>query len=449
MEKKFKITLCILVIILICVISFAGMYTKKAASYESILPEYILDSEFTGKRISYFKVSDDTEQKIYDADGNEVDEIPEDANAEDYRTETVKVNLDESLTEENFNKSKEIFEGRLKYAGVPEYTVRLDRETGEMVVELPDDLSTDTYLQYLLLNGDFSMIDSEDKTVLLDKSDVKNASVAYANNNEGEVIVYLDIKFNKEGTKKLEEVSRNYLKQETEEDTQKAVSIVIEGSTIRTTYFGEVITNGELTLAIGSGTDATTLYEYANQAEIFAMLINNEEMPLTYTITTSEYVSSELNNNALYIIISALTVITLIVIIYLIIKYKIDGLLASLSLISGIAILLLLLRYTNVAISLGSFSAIAILIATQTYFIISILNSIKKDSSYDNVTYMTTWGYLKRIEVILVFLIISVVFTFMSELKIYSVGMTMFYGVISLIIPNLVFMRTMLINKHK
>ena len=265
----------------------------------------------------------------------------------------------------------------------------------------------------------------------------------------GEITVYLDIKFNKEGTKKLEEVSTTYLKVQDENEEQKKVSMKLEGQTMATTYFGEIMKNGELTLETGSGTDNTTVLEYATQTGIYAMLLNHAEMPLTYTVSASEYISSEIGNNALYIIIGVLTAITLIIVIYLIIKYKTDGLLASLSLISGIAILLLLLRYTKTTISLGSFAGMLVILASETYFIISILNSIKKDSSIDNVLYMTTLSYLKRIDVILVLLIVSVVFTFMSEVKIFSIGMTMFYGIVSLIVANLVFMRTMLKAKHE
>lgn len=449
MEKKFKITFCILVIALISVIAFAGVYTKGTVSYEGKLPEYLLDSELTGKRVSYFKVSDATEEKIYDKDGNEVDSIPEGADEADYKKETVNVNSDEALTEENFKKAKTIFEGRLKDIGVQDYRVRLNKESGEIVVELADNENTETDLQYLLFKGDFSMTDSEDGTVLIDRNDVDKTSVVYGNTNTGEVTVYLDIKFNKDGAKKLEEVSQKYLKVENEDDEQKTVTLTVEGSKIMTTYFGETMSNGELTISMGSGKDNETVYNYARQAGILSMIINNGEMPLTYTITTSEFVASDLSGNTLYAIIAVLSIIVLAVVAYMIVKFKADGVFAGLSFISAIAILLLLIRYTKTTISLGAFAGIAVLIAIETYFILTILNSIKKDSSVDNVIAATTKTYLKRLDVIIALLIIAVVFTFMKEVKIYSIGMTLFYGIISLAIANFAFLRTMLIEKHK
>lgn len=415
MEKKFKITLCILVIALISVIGFAGVYTKDTASYKEVLPKYNLSSEFTGKRISYFEISDETE----------------------------------NITEENIQTVKRIFENRLKGSSVDEYLIRIDKEKGNVVVELADNENTDTFLQYLLFKGDFTVSDTENKTELLNRSNVLNSTVEYENSKTGEVTVYLSIRFNEEGAKKLQEISQNYLKTQSEDEEQKTVDISVESTTISSMSFENVIEDGVLKIEVGSGKDNQTVYSYANQAGFIAYIINNGEVPFTYTITTSEFIASELSENALYIIIAVLCILVLVIIIYMILKFKTDGLLAGLSFISAIAILLLLIRYTKTAISLGGFTGIAVLILVETYFILTILNSIKKDSSVDNVIVATTKTYLKKLDVIIALLIIAVVFTFMKEVKIYSIGMTLFYGIISLAATNFAFLRTMLIERHK
>lgn len=283
-------------------------------------------------------------------------------------------------------------------------------------------------------------------------------------------MVYLYIKFNSEGTEKLAEVSKTYLQiddseeedttsdteeteteesEETEEETQKKVTMTIEGTEFLTTYFAEEITTGELTISIGSGTDEQTLLSYATEGGVYAMLLNNDEMPLTYTITSSETMQSSINTGTMYVIIGILVAISVLLIIYLIIKFKIDGLLCGISYILAIAILLILIRYTSTVISLGGISAMAVLIAFDAYFMIRILKEIQKDPSYENVSKVTYSEYLKKIDLIIVFLIVSVVFTFMSTVQVYSIGMILFYGIVSLIISNLVFMRTLLIAKHK
>lgn len=78
-----------------------------------------------------------------------------------------------------------------------------------------------------------------------------------------------------------------------------------------------------------------------------------------------------------------------------------------------------------------------------------MLEKIKNDSSYENVQKSTLGVYFDNIEVILCSVILAIVFTFMSNVSVYSFGMTLFYGIISMAIANLVFLRTILVRKYK
>ncbi|MCI9366597.1 MAG: hypothetical protein HFJ54_09010 [Clostridia bacterium] len=459
MEKKLKIVLCALIILLIAIIAFIGVYSKDGTTYKNMLPDYLLSSEFTGKRLTYFKINDKTEEKIYDKDGKEVDSIPEGANEADYKKENVKINADDKLNVENYKKVKEIFTGRLETLGVTDFTIRLDEETGEIVAELLDDMNTDELLQYLQCQGDFSMSDSKDGTVLISKENVKKASVVYGRTETGGIEVYLKIDFTKEGAKKLAEVSRNYLKTEEEHDeneenkqddeNQKQVTMTIEGAKILTTNFGEEINSGVLTISLGTGANSEAVYEYMSRGQVYAMLINNDEMPITYEISTSEYIESSISNDLVYIIIGVMGALICATIIFMIFKYKTDGIIASLSLIAATAILLLLIRYTKTTISFGGIVSMALLLVLDVYLMSRVLNKIKRNGSIDNVFEATFKTYVEELHVIIVFLIIAVVFTFMPGVKIFSIGMTLFYGIISIAFANLLFMRSMLINSHK
>jgi len=494
MEKKIKIALCILITVLISVVAFVGVYSKGEITFKNSMPNYLLGSEFTGKRISYFELLDGTEEKIYDKDGNEVDSIPEGANEEDYRKEEVKINPDDKLTEENYKKVKNIFDARIKninkynndlkqYFGnliadskIEDYNIRLDKETGNLVVELPENDYTDTFLQYLMFNGEFALKDSESGEILLDKSDVDHATVLYGGASQSAVTVYLDILFNKDGSKKLAEVSKNYLKIETndeettdeekteeemtenteteeqneqEEAVQKKVTLTIEGVDLATTYFAEEMTTGELTLAIGSGTDTATIYEYARQVGIFTMLINTDTMPLVYNITESEHTSGSINAETLRNIIIAFVIFIVLIIAYLTFKYKLDGAFCGISAIAAIALFALFVRYTRTVITLGGFSAIIVLIFVDLYFIIKILNNIKQNNNKEDVAKAFSSSYVKRLDILITLAIIAVVFSFMNTINVYSIGMTLFYGILSFAISNLGIMRTMLIARRE
>ena len=123
----------------------------------------------------------------------------------------------------------------------------------------------------LTQKGIFELQDSDTKEVLLNNSSVKKVAVVYGQTETG-VAVYLQIKFDKEGTKKLEEISKKYI-QTTEQQTnengetedkevKKEVSIVFDGQEYRTTYFGDTITDGTLNVAIGSGKNNSSIQNY-------------------------------------------------------------------------------------------------------------------------------------------------------------------------------------------
>jgi len=198
-----------------------GVYSKDGVLYKDKTPKYSMGSEFNGKRITTLKLSESTEEVIYDKDGNEVEEIPEGANEEDYKKETKNVNKDENLNSENYKKVKEILEGRLKILKVKEYLVKVDENTGKIEVELEEGLNTDTIIQYLLCKGDFAIRDVNDGTVFLDNKDLKKASVLYSNASSEGITVYFSMEFNKEGKAKLLDVSKKYLKPEGEDNLEE------------------------------------------------------------------------------------------------------------------------------------------------------------------------------------------------------------------------------------
>lgn len=356
MEKKLKIILAVVVTMLIAIISFVGVYTKDGVVFKSNLPNYQLSSDFENKRIVSFIPSEDENEIIYDKDGNKVEAIPEGANEEDYRKEKEKVNKAESLTAENFEKVKETFEKRLNSLGANYYEVRLDKETGNIAVELEDNLNTDLLLEELLYKGDFSITDSESGNVLIDKANVKSSDVAYRNTEEG-VTVYLDIKFDKEGAKKLQEISKEYLKpeEEGEEAPKKQVAIVMEGAKVITTNFSEEIKTGNLTLSIGTSKDNEKIQEYVEQTQLYTRLINNPTLVLDYDIGVEKTVDGNLSGNVAKIIIVVVSVVFAIIVIYFICRFKLNGLIAGVSMIMSTSLLLLALRYTNTDIALNTF----------------------------------------------------------------------------------------------
>ena len=85
----------------------------------------------------------------------------------------------------------------------------------------------------------------------------------------------------------------------------------------------------------------------------------------------------------------------------------------------------------------------------DAYLISKMLNSIKSNPTYENVAKSTLRTYIDEIGLVIISIMISIIFTFMSNVQIYSLGMTLFYGIICVAISNLLVLRTMLLARFE
>ena len=455
MEKKLKIALIILVMVLVTVVGFGGIYIKRLVSYNNILPDYELGLSLKGSRITTLKVADHTHEVIRDSEGNIVEEIPEGADENSYTKEQVPENSEESKTKENYQKAEKIIRGRLKSSKISNYDVRLNDENGDIYVELADTDNTDTNISHLLASGKFEIVDTNDKTVLMTNADIESANVLY-NSTESGVNVYLDIKFNKEGKKKIKQISKDYIaveenkEEETEESTtEKTVTIKVNDEEFLSTHFDAEIS--ELTITMGSAsTDSDSISENVEQAQYYATLLSNGEMPLEYEVETSDYIQSIYADSLYqYILLGIIALIILISIVYIIIRYKKLGLLSAIVYIGSISLLLIIIRYTKTEVGLETVIPSLILILINTYVNCKSLKNLDKEDSKEDRKGKIYKSYLKVIDLLIITLIPSVIFTYNSSSAISSIGTLLFWGIIVITLMNVLFTRTLLIEEAK
>lgn len=439
--------LTILIIIAICLISFVGIYKKDKGQMVSILPDYKLSMNISGSRTARL-INDFTKEVIYDSEGNvATDGTNEDGTLkEGYTKKDEKVNSDEVLTKENYELSKEIIEKRLKANNVSDYILRQNTEDGSIMIEISEDENTDNLISDLTYLGSFEIVDSETKEVLVDNSGIKRARAVYSDGNSG-TTVYLSIEFNKEETKKFEEITKTYTSSVNDEGTTvtKKVTLNLDGQQLTETYFSEAITNGILQLSIGSvSTDSKTIQSYMEQAASVAGLIDSGKMPIQYKLESNTYLSSSINEQVCKIAMYTLIAIIVIALIYVCIKYKTNGIFLSISYIGYIALVLLVLRYTNVMIAFETIVASLILLIVNYMFIKSILSKQQKEG---NVTEALKQTYMKYVSILLPLLIVAVVFTFINWTAISSIGMVMFWGLIIMFIYNYIITKCLLSDR--
>ncbi len=445
MNRRLKIVLITLLIVLLSIISFVGLFVQDTKFMKNLIPEYRLGMDLDGYRAITLVVSDETETVYYDKDGNVVQE-----EAEDGTSEEVPVNSEEDLTADNFTKTKKIVEQRLSDLGIVEYLTRLDENNGTLTVQIPEDSMTDTASQFLYSRGVFT-IEDEDGQVLLDNSNIKRVQVTYGSTSTG-TAVNLNIEFNDDSVEKLKEITNTYVESTDEEgnDTSKQVYINIDGSTLLQTSFDEEISNGVLPLTLGTSSNSETVTQYLNQASNIAILLNSGEMPVEYTVDQNRYITSDLTLEDAFIPAIVVLAILVIAFLFLIIKYRKLGLFAVISFIGYVAVLLLAVRYFNIMVTIEGIAGILI-VSVLNYMVLVYLLHILKKTNKNVAEYREAFNkaLISMLIVLVPTLIIGIILCFATWLPAYSFGTVIFWGVFIMAIYNSFVTRVLFLNSIK
>ena len=449
--KKIKILTITLVIIAITMIAFFGVYTQVQNRMENQIKDYTDAMDLKGSRNIRLTVSTGNTTVVKDAEGKVIEEelTDEQIAEKGYTKEEVPDNKEEIKNVENYKASKKVIEKRLKKLGVDNYHIKLDEQSGDMVIEFTENDQTDSIISSIKTAGKFEIVDSQTNEVLMNNGDIKKAKVMYGSGNStgtanSGTSVYLDIEFNKEGKKKLEEISNQYVKVEentTEEENaneeentteenatdkeEKTVTMKVDNETIMSTSFEEPIKIGKLQLSVGSSaTDADTLQGYVDQASNMATVLDTGHMPVKYELGENQYVLSDITTNDTEIAVYVVLAIIVLGIILLFIRYKVVGTLGIISYIGFISLFMLLVRYTNVVLSLEGILGILIVFVLDYRLINKLLKHNKIES------------YQEFFTQIIPIMILAITFCFIRWVPISSFGMVMFWGIVLIAIYN-------------
>ena len=453
--KTVKILTITLLVILISMINFVGIYQKNKNRMENKVKDYSYSMSLNGARTIKLKVNTES-----------TDDVPN--------------NSEEVLTAENYKKSKEVIEKRLNKMNVEEYTTSVNEATGEITIQIPEQNSqTDTIIGNLNTVGKFEILDSETKEVLLNNDDIKSSEVLYNTTNSG-TSVYLQIEFNKNGKDKLKNVSQTYVSvnnttnnttennvaenttSETENEatntttegssdtatTEKKITMKIDDQEIMSTSFDEPITTGKIQLSVGSATtDKTTLQNYVDQAQSVATTLDTGKLPVKYDLEKNQYILPKLTTQDLIKVEIAIAIIAVVGIIILIVKHKLNGLLAGIAYVGLSAVYMLVVRYTNVTISIESIAGIIIVLILNYIFTTMFLKKIEElnKEKAENVMKKATGATYKKFYLrIIPICIMAITFSFVKWVSISSFGMITFWGIVIIAIYNAIITRYLL-----
>lgn len=498
--KKLLVVTIILFVVTISIIAFVGVYLKNQNKMSDVINDYTLSTEFEGNREYKFTLdSTESEKEVYvDENGNikgevindsdnttdvqvvsdDENAIVEDSNKEDtddtniegYTKETrnIKANEDSVLTKESYIKSKKIIEKRLEKLGVAEYNVKLDEVNGRIFVELPDDENTDFLYELISSQGVFKVKDSQTGLELMDNSNIKDAQVGYYTENNS-YTVYLQIKFNKDGKDILKDMSTKYIEKEVEKTVDEAteeseetadssnstttetkidyVEFTLDETTIMKTYFGEEMDQGVIQIPLSKNiTDVSDLRDSVKSANAIATILNSGNMPNKYVLENDDFLKSTIKENDITNIKIAFASIIVIISIILLVRFGLNGLLGAILNIGYLGLVSLVIRYTNVMITISSLITTILVILMNFAFMFMLLKELKiADKASKAYSETAKKYYLAIIPVC----IVAFVFSFMQNASIIGIGMILFWGLIIQALYNLIFTRNVYVLNDK
>lgn len=497
--RNLKVTLVVLIVILISVISFGGIYYVNKGEMKNRLPDYVLGSSIKGYRHITLVASESTneDENNTNSTSNTTENTTENAtenNTTENAVNTTNTTSENVNTASNYRKSANIIKRRLKDLNIDNYNVTCDESTGRIVVDLPEDDKTDIILSDLTEVGKFTIEDSETGEVLLDNGDVK--SVKFGQQNTGtssSSSLIMGIEFNSKGTKKFRNITKEYQNELAENSTNDVNTtntsadsnstdenlVGSENSTNETSSSENSTeesntTNSTNTTGTENSTDSsekkdkkvkikiddaeilTTDFSEVidngvltltvgnasdetqkNSALNIGAIIENDPLPVKYEIAGNTYAESSIDENTLKVIIYSLVVIALVIALVLIVKYRTMGILQAILSVGYIGLLLIVIRYANVVESLDGILSIFVCYVINSIFAFMISKVLSNKDLTKKESKKSVNNVIKKYGLIIIpELIIATVCLFTSWSAIFSFGMILFWGIVISFVYN-------------
>ena len=444
-QKRLNVILVILLVVLVSIISFGGIYYKNKNSMKNRVPDYILGADLTGYRRVVISPSEDKKD-------NETENETETNTSEDSESENT---TDENVTEgestntsTNYKKTAEIIRKRLKTLDVENFTVSCNEDTGKIEIDLPEEDRTDMILSDITEVGKFEIKDADTNEILIDNSDIRNAKLTEQTSSSS-VYEVLNINFTTKGTNKFKNITEKYQNtvsesnsssdnetssdenaesentEETNNDSSESTSshqvkISIDDSELLTTSFSEIVDNGQLSLTMGYKSSMTQDQIYG--AQNICAIVGNDPLPIQYEVKENAYIAPETDESEMKGIIYIEIAIGLVLALYMIAKFRMQGIMQTIVNIGFMALLLIVIRLANVSISTSGIIACIVSYITSYIYGYILLKNLKenKDLNGKEINKLLKKVSRKYSLIIVPILIISIVSCLTKWVSLYS-----------------------------
>ncbi len=446
MKKKVILVIgIILVVAALIAVSLFGIYVKNEnGEKRNIIPNYKMGMEFSSAKKIIASVSDAvSSEKIFDKEGNEITEKEDGVEYTEengYKIEQTKVNPDDKKTLENYKSSKETLKKKLDNLKIPEYILDMNESNGEVTIQIPDNEMTEETESMIKKTGSLIFIDLSTFEVVFTTDYVKSSDVV-ARQGDLEAAIFLQIKLTEDGITKLNELSEKYkettetvTKEDgtTEEQTnKKELFVLLNGMSLGTTVLENIVYDNTIMIPFAVSNNNDELNTAMNEAQTESIILNSGMPILTYEYK-NETVQAEITLETVLYYIGAIFVIFLVLFIFIIIRFKAKGFISMYFQIGFFAVMLLIMRLTNVTLTMEGIAGIVIASIVNYVFNYIMLKRTNEPGMYKETNLIFMFNTLPLF-------IIAIVFTFSTKATLSSFGMTIFWGIIMTYVYNFIF----------
>lgn len=255
----------------------------------------------------------------------------------------------ENPTDSDMDVVESIFQQRLNNAGYTE--ARMSRsEGGTVTVEIPSVFDTNSAANLLGEMAKLSFVDADGNQILDGATDIKDASYQYgATTQGGNATHHVQVEFTPEAKSKFAEATRKAAASSSE--GKNYISIMMDETVVSSPRVSEEI-NSDSCVITGDFTVET--------AKDLANKIKSGQLPFNLNVITQETVGAELGANALPTSLLAAAIGILLIMIFMVVMYRIPGLIADLSLLVYVGLIGLAMGIMHTNLSLSGIAGIVL-----------------------------------------------------------------------------------------
>lgn len=240
----------------------------------------------------------------------------------------VRLEAPDGTSKEAMEAAKTVIESRINALGVAEPEVRLEG-ANRISVELPGVDDAEEAVRVIGTTAKMQFVRYDNGTVILEGAELKDANAYMDQNATAASEMYgVSLEFNSQGTKAFAEATTDLINtygsgESTRE--KRIIAIVLDGQVISSPSVLSAITNGKAQI---SGSFASF-----DEANSLAMMLKGGALPVDLSIVEKQTTGPQLGADSIQKSISAAMIGVIVLAVFMIIVYRVPGLIATFALI--------------------------------------------------------------------------------------------------------------------